>query len=376
MVLLAGVGWLGALAATAWAPAATLGTSGAWAAVAVLLWRGRGRQAGLTAVAALVVFVAVATAAGVRAERVSDNPLTRLAAERAEVALDGNVSDDPRLLQARFGDEALVRLTVSRVAAGGAEVQLRQPVVVFAPTAWLRVPLGVDGPCDRASVTEHAGRRRRERVHPRPAGGDSWSRPVVARLGPAAGGSARPRVSGTAGRPTSAGAGARGRRRRRCGPGPAGRLPHDRVDPSAGRLRHQPHTRGRVRTGGGALAAGAGALAVRRRRGRDRRVCAGRAGGAERAEGGGDGSRGPGRDGRQRPRPWRPRPRASPVVRCCCSGSGLAVGDRVRALGPGDRRDPAARARLARCPGALAAALGGGGGRAVPAAAQLAPVRR
>ncbi len=142
MVLLAGVGWLGALAATAWSPAATFGTSGAWAAVAVLLWRGRGRQAGLTAVAALVVFVAVATAAGVRAERVSDNPLTRLAAERAEVALDGNVSDDPRLLQARFGDEALVRLTVTRVAAGGAEVQLRQPVVVFAPTAWLRVPLG------------------------------------------------------------------------------------------------------------------------------------------------------------------------------------------------------------------------------------------
>ena len=142
MVLLAGVGWLGALAATAWSPVATVGAAGGGAAVAMVLWVRRGRQAGLTAVAALVVFVAVATAAGVRAERVADNPLTRLAAERAEVALDGNVSDDPRLLQGRFGDEALVRLTVTRVAAGGADVRLRQPVVVFAPTAWLRVPLG------------------------------------------------------------------------------------------------------------------------------------------------------------------------------------------------------------------------------------------
>jgi competence protein ComEC len=141
MVLLAAVGWWGALAA-AWSPVATFGAGGACAALAVVLWRRRGRQAGLTAVAALVVFVAVATAAGVRAERVADNPLTRLAAERAEVALDGNVSDDPRLLQARFGDEALVRLTVTRVAAGGVDVRLRQPVVVFAPTAWLRVPLG------------------------------------------------------------------------------------------------------------------------------------------------------------------------------------------------------------------------------------------
>ena len=141
----------------------------------MVLWRRRGRQAGLTAVAALVVFVAVATAAGVRAERVADNPLTRLAAERAEVTLDGNVSDDPRLLQGRFGDEALVRLTVTRLAAGGADVRLRQPVVVFAPTAWLSGPVGSDGPGDGAPLAEHAGRRRRDPVHPRPAGGDRRS---------------------------------------------------------------------------------------------------------------------------------------------------------------------------------------------------------
>jgi hypothetical protein len=133
MVLLAGVGWLGALAATAWSPSAVFGAAGAGVAAIALLWWWRGRQAGLTAVAALVVFVAVATAAGVRAERVADNALTLLAAERAEVALDGTVSDDPRLLQGRFGDEALVRLSVTRVAAGDAVMRLRQPVVVFAP---------------------------------------------------------------------------------------------------------------------------------------------------------------------------------------------------------------------------------------------------
>ncbi len=180
MVLLAGVGWLGALAATAWSPSGVFGAAGAGAAAAVLLWWRRGRQAGLTAVAALVVFVAVATAAGVRAERVADNPLTRLAAEHAEVALDGTVSDDPRLLQGRFGDEALVRLSVTRVAAGGTVVRLRQPVVVFAPTGWLQVPLGatvrVTG---HLSPSTQGGVAASLSTHDRPdvtAGPDPWWR--------------------------------------------------------------------------------------------------------------------------------------------------------------------------------------------------------
>ncbi len=175
MVLLAGVGWLGALAATAWSPVAAFGAARCVAAVAVVLWRRRGRRAGLTAVAALVVFVAVATAAGVRAERVADNPLTRLAAERAEVALDGTVSDDPRLLQGRFGDEALVRLDRhpgrgGRRGRAAAPTGRRLRADRLAPG-----PPGGDRPGDRAPLAEHAGRRRREPVHPRPAGGDRWS---------------------------------------------------------------------------------------------------------------------------------------------------------------------------------------------------------
>src|SRR3954451_8342914 len=114
MVLLGGIGWLGALAVTASPVVAACGTV-ALGACALVLWWWRGWRAGLTATAALVVFVAVATAAGVRAERVADNPLTGLAAARAEVTLDGTVSDDPRLLHGRFGDEALVRLEVTAV---------------------------------------------------------------------------------------------------------------------------------------------------------------------------------------------------------------------------------------------------------------------
>ena len=149
MVLLAGVGWWGALTATTGSHAAALGAAGIGVAtVAVVWWRG-GRRAGQTAVAALVVFVAVATAAGVRAERVAANPLTRLALTRAGVTLEGTVTDDPRRLAARFGDEALVRISVMKVVCGAEVMRLRQPVVVFAPTTWLGVPLGasvrVDG---------------------------------------------------------------------------------------------------------------------------------------------------------------------------------------------------------------------------------------
>ncbi len=116
-----------------------------------------GPRAGLTAVAALVVFAAVATAAGVRAERVSANPLSGLAADRAAVTLDGTVGDDPRLLQAPFGDEALVRLAVTRVTAGVDVVRLRQPVVVFGSDVVARRAVGGVGPRRRAPLAEHRG---------------------------------------------------------------------------------------------------------------------------------------------------------------------------------------------------------------------------
>ncbi len=142
MVLLGGVGWLGALTATGSTPLVALVVAAALTSCVAAVWRWRGRRAGPTALAALVVFGSVATAAGVRAERVADNPLTPLATQRAEVTLDGTVSGDPFLLHGRFGDQALVRVEVTGVTAADRRLRLRQPVVVLGATSWLAVPLG------------------------------------------------------------------------------------------------------------------------------------------------------------------------------------------------------------------------------------------
>jgi competence protein ComEC len=109
---------------------------------ALTLWRWRGAGPALAVVGGVVVFAAVATAAGVRYERVAHNPLTELARERAGVTLTGVVSDDPRTIQGRFAEEVLVRLDVRRVEAGGRTVRLREPVLVFGRRPWLAVPLG------------------------------------------------------------------------------------------------------------------------------------------------------------------------------------------------------------------------------------------
>jgi competence protein ComEC len=110
-------------------------------AVAVALRR-RGRVAALTVLAALLVGGATATSAGVRAARVSDNPLVALARADAAVTLAGTVVDDPRPVQGRFAPEVMVRLEVTRVRAGGTTVALREPVLVFGSRAWSATPLG------------------------------------------------------------------------------------------------------------------------------------------------------------------------------------------------------------------------------------------
>jgi competence protein ComEC len=147
-VAVATAAWAGALLATAF-PVGALGL-GALLALAGLSawWLGR-RGAALTTLGALVVFVAVATVAGVRAERVADNPLTGLALRRAEVSLTARVAGDPAPVQSRFGPQVLVRLDVRRVVAQGRAVTLREPVLVFGDGSWRAVPLGatvvVDG---------------------------------------------------------------------------------------------------------------------------------------------------------------------------------------------------------------------------------------
>jgi competence protein ComEC len=141
-VFLAVFAWAGALAGAGHGWLLPLAGGATMASVGVLLWRCRGRGGALAVVAGLVVYAAVATAAGVRWERTTHNPLTRLAAERASATLTGTVEDDPREIQGGFGNQVLVRIAVRQVNADGRVVALREPVLVFAGTSWLHVPLG------------------------------------------------------------------------------------------------------------------------------------------------------------------------------------------------------------------------------------------
>ncbi len=135
--------WAGALLARA-SPAGALLLAAGLALSSLSAWWLRRQAASLTALGALVVFAGVATVAGVRAERVGDNPLTGLAVQRAEVSLTARVSGDPVPLQGRFGPQVMVRLDVRRVVAEGHTRTVREPVVVFGDTSWRSSTAGCD----------------------------------------------------------------------------------------------------------------------------------------------------------------------------------------------------------------------------------------
>jgi competence protein ComEC len=151
-VVLAVFGWAGALVGAGHGLAPPLIAGGVLAAGAAGLWRQRGRGAGLAVLAGVVVFGAVATASGVRYERVTNNPLTELARLRSGVVLTGRVVDDPRALPGRFGEAVLVRVDARQVLTSGRIFRLREPVLVFGRGSWSGVPLG-----STVSVTGHLG---------------------------------------------------------------------------------------------------------------------------------------------------------------------------------------------------------------------------
>jgi len=141
-VALASFGWCGALVGSGqgWV-LPVVGGLGLGLTVAVLLRRHR-RGLAAAVLAGLLVYAAAAGAAFVRQERVTHNPLTRLAHQRVQVTLTGTVAEDPRLVVGRFGDEVFVRLHVHSVLSGGSELSLREPVLVIARRPWLDAPLG------------------------------------------------------------------------------------------------------------------------------------------------------------------------------------------------------------------------------------------
>ncbi len=141
-VFLAVFGWTGALTAAGHGGLLPTVVGAALAVAVVVAWRLRGRGAALAVLAGLLVYAAVATAAGVRYERTTHNAVTRLAEVRAWVTITGTVVDDPRPVQGAFGDEVLLRVHVRHLSADGRVIGLREPVLVFGQTSWLGVPLG------------------------------------------------------------------------------------------------------------------------------------------------------------------------------------------------------------------------------------------
>jgi competence protein ComEC len=134
--------WCGALVAAGHGAVLPILIGAALAGAALMLAVRHRRGYALVVGAGLLVYVAVATSAGVRYERVTHNPLTRLAEVRSWAFLTGTVVEDPREIQGAFGSEVLVRIQVRQVSAGGRLLSLREPVLVFGPTSWLAVPLG------------------------------------------------------------------------------------------------------------------------------------------------------------------------------------------------------------------------------------------
>ncbi len=154
MLLLGAAAWTGGLVAAlvpAWYGAGGLAAVGAilvlaalvsTAWTAVLLHRRGSDPHAWTLAAALVVLVAVAAVGLLRAEGVSRDPVTGLAAQRAAVSVDLTVLSDPRSVAGRYGEQVLFRGRVEQVTGRGTAFDVRAPVLVVGAASWRDVRLG------------------------------------------------------------------------------------------------------------------------------------------------------------------------------------------------------------------------------------------
>ena len=320
------------------------------------------RRLAPTAAALLLVLTATATAAVVRREQVGHNPVAALARDGAVVRVEATVTSDPRPVPGRYGEQVLLRLTVHRVTGRGHTHRLATPVLVLADDGWSGLRLGervlATGRLEPARDTDLAAVLHPSGAPETRAPPGAWWRGADAVR--------RSLRSSVAHRPAE---------QRALVPalvdGDDAGVDEDlAADFRTTGLTHLLAVSGtnltlrrRVPAGAGALGRGPGAVA---RRGRcrwassgsccspapSRACCAPRSWARWRCSrwAATAGSGGAGRSG-------------VAVVVLLLVQPALATSRRVRAVGAGDRRDPAARAGVARRPGPVAAALAGRGDR-------------
>ncbi|GAB4006282.1 ComEC/Rec2 family competence protein [Nocardioides ultimimeridianus] len=92
--------------------------------------------------AALVVALAVCGGAALRHRAASTSPLAGLAARHVSADLEATVVSDPRIIHGRWGDTAIVRIRVHRVAVGGSTYTMGAGAVVFGDPDWIGVGWG------------------------------------------------------------------------------------------------------------------------------------------------------------------------------------------------------------------------------------------
>lgn len=95
-----------------------------------------------TALAAVVVLLGAGTIAGVRSDRLHDNPVSALADHGATVTLTGTVVSDPRTSVGRYETREIVRLQAVMMTGRGSTYELRTPVLVLGQAGWKTADLG------------------------------------------------------------------------------------------------------------------------------------------------------------------------------------------------------------------------------------------
>lgn len=142
MPMLGAAAWVGGLIAHVAPWQVVAGLVAMAAAVLLGLRRRCAARTLLTAAAVLLVLAAVACSALIREQQVADNPVSRLADERAVATVVGTVASDPRLVRGRFGDQVMLRLLVRQVTGRGRSYTLRTPILLIGDLDWGAVPLG------------------------------------------------------------------------------------------------------------------------------------------------------------------------------------------------------------------------------------------